>query len=153
MTAVLPRWRIEERPLHHRLLPGWLGPLLGIPVGGAFGFQVWSDTSNGSLPLFLAIGATMGALAGSIVWFSDWYTIRRGLKRLEREQRGKLPPPSRGVTWPALAWVCCLMPIVGVIVSTIAYRKTQGAYSVFYTFVPAGASALVGVSWLLRQLA
>jgi len=137
--------------LRRRLFPGWLGPIIGIPAGLAFGYQVWTETQDDSLPFFLAIGGAMGALAGCLVWFSDWLTIRSGLRRYQRQIRGEVPPLSRGVFWPALAWVCCLIPIVGLVVSIVAYRKTQGSYPVFFTFVPAGASAILGAFWLLNQ--
>lgn len=65
------RWQDEERPLRRPLLPGWLGPIVGIPIGGALGYQVWTETLNGSLPFYLGVGAGMGALAGFIVWFSE----------------------------------------------------------------------------------
>ena len=59
MNVAKPKSR---RLFRRRFFAGYLGPLIGIPVGAGLGYRFWSETHTISLPVHVGLWAGLGCL-------------------------------------------------------------------------------------------
>ena len=64
-------------------IPGWAGPLVGVALGAAVGAYSSFKVEGELKPMFVAVGAVAGVLAGGIIWLID--LIRSPSRRKKRD--------------------------------------------------------------------